>query len=121
MADRKGKDPICGHGPGGSRLGALLSREVPDDRQLRTLAETFKALADPTRTKILYALSLRELCVCELADFAGLSVSAISHHLRLLRAMRLVKFRRAGRNLYYSLDDEHIENLFREGLKHVRE
>ena len=85
------------------------------------LADTFKAMADNTRIKIIYALSRDELCVCGLANLLGLSISAISHQLRVLRNMKLVKFRKEGKMVHYSLDDEHIEHLFAEGLKHVRE
>ena len=85
------------------------------------LANTCTAMADPTRIKIIFALSREELCVCALADLLGLSISAISHQLRVLRNMKLVKFRKEGKMVYYSLDDRHIEHLFAEGLKHVRE
>ena len=86
-----------------------------------SMAEIFKALSDPTRVKVLYALSQRELCVCDMANLLGKSASTVSHQLRLLRHMKLVKFRKAGKIVYYSLDDEHIHNLFREGLKHAEE
>jgi DNA-binding transcriptional ArsR family regulator len=85
------------------------------------LAETFKTLSDPTRVKILYALSLNELCVCDLANLLGKTSSAVSHQLRLLRNQKLVKFRKDGKIAYYSLDDEHIHHLLREGLKHTEE
>jgi len=93
---------------------------ISDDK-VKALAETFKALSDPTRTKIIYALFLRELCVCDLAKIINLSISAVSHHLRVLRNLKLVKFRKEGRVVYYSLDDEHISNLFHEGLEHILE
>ncbi|NIM19703.1 MAG: metalloregulator ArsR/SmtB family transcription factor [Candidatus Latescibacteria bacterium] len=85
------------------------------------LAEIFKALSDPTRIRILYALSLKELCVCDLANLLGRTSSAVSHQLRVLRHLKLVKFRKEGKIAYYSLDDEHIHHLFKEGLKHVEE
>nr|BAL59433.1 regulatory protein ArsR [Candidatus Acetothermum autotrophicum] len=85
------------------------------------LAETFKVLSDSTRVKILFALSKAELCVCDLSALLGMNESAVSHHLRLLKALKLVKYRREGRMAYYSLDDEHIERLFRQGLEHVQE
>lgn len=85
------------------------------------VAETFKALSDPTRTKIIYALQHEELCVCDLALLIGLSTSAISHQLRLLRNLRLVKYRKEGKMVYYSLADKHIETLFNQGLEHVEE
>jgi len=83
------------------------------------LARTFKALSDPTRVRIISALSHNELCVHELAACLGMSQSAISHQLRTLREMRLVKFRKEGRHVYYALDDEHIHDLFHQGLEHV--
>ena len=85
------------------------------------LAETFAVLGDPTRVKMICALKTTELCVCDLATLLNLSQSAVSHQLRLLRTMRLVKYRREGRVVYYSLDDQHIGNLFEDGLQHVAE
>jgi len=83
------------------------------------LAQTFKALSDPTRVRIISALLHSELCVHELAACLGMSQSAISHQLRTLREMRLVRFRKEGRHVYYTLDDEHIHDLFHQGLEHV--
>ncbi len=85
------------------------------------LAETFKLLGDPTRVRILDALSTEELCVCDIATLLGLSESAVSHQLRLLRGMRLVRPRREGRMIFYSLDDQHITSLFQQALRHVEE
>ncbi len=85
------------------------------------LAETFGVLADATRLKIIYALSREVLCVCEIASILGSSISAVSHQLRVLRNMRLVKFRKESRMVYYSLDDDHVHSLLEQGLKHVRE
>lgn len=84
------------------------------------LAEIFKALGDPTRIRILHALSQEELCVCDLAEVLEMNQSAISHQLRVLRNLRLVKHRKEGKMVFYSLDDEHIINLFTEGLAHIR-
>jgi len=91
------------------------------DNEANNLSETFRVLSDPTRTKIIYALSKQEFCVCDIASILGVSISAISHQLRILRNMRLVKFRKEARMVYYSLDDKHINRLFNEGLKHIRE
>ncbi|MHB9134499.1 MAG: ArsR/SmtB family transcription factor [Armatimonadota bacterium] len=85
------------------------------------LGNLFKALGDETRARILYCLSREELCVCDVANIMGMSVQAVSHHLRLLRAMRLVKYRREGKLAFYSLDDGHVANLIQEGLAHVHE
>jgi ArsR family transcriptional regulator len=86
-----------------------------------TLAETFRALGDPTRVRILDALSRAELCVCDIATLLSISESAVSHQLRLLRSLRLVRSRRAGRMVFYALDDDHITRLFAQGLEHVEE
>jgi ArsR family transcriptional regulator len=84
------------------------------------LAELFQALGDPTRVRMLSALWVGELCVCDLAATLGMSQSAISHQLRLLRQLRLVRRRKDGQIVYYALDDEHVSALFGEGLDHVR-
>ena len=85
------------------------------------LADIFKVLGDPTRVRILDVLSRGELCVCHLAGVLGLTESAVSHQLRLLRNTRVVRSRRQGRLIYYALDDKHVLTLFRQGLKHVEE
>ena len=101
-------------------LSARRSVLMPD-RTVHVLADTFRVLGDPTRVKILDALSGGELCVCDIAALAGISESAGSHQLRLLRGMRLVRPRRAGRLVYYSLDDQHIIELLRQAASHVEE
>jgi len=83
------------------------------------LAEVFKALSDPSRVRIIAALSRTELCVYDLAATLGMSQSAVSHQLRSLREMRLVRYRKEGRHVYYQLDDEHIRDLFHRGLDHI--
>jgi len=83
------------------------------------LAKTFKALSDPTRVRIISALAHTEMCVYDLAAALGMSQSAVSHQLRTLREMRLVRFRKEGRHVYYTLDDAHIHDLFHQGLNHV--
>ncbi len=92
---------------------------IPGDRMVRALAETFGALSDPTRVRIITALAEQELCVFDLARLLGLTGSAVSHQLRLLRGQRLVKYRKEGKIAYYSLDDDHIRNLMEECIKHV--
>ena len=91
---------------------------IPDD-VLATLAETFAALADSNRMKILSALATVELCVCDLAGVVGVSESAISQHLRVLKSLRWVKGRRDGRMVYYSLSDQHVRSLLELELEHV--
>jgi DNA-binding transcriptional ArsR family regulator len=85
------------------------------------LAETFQALGDSSRIQIVWALSHGELCVGDIAELVAMSQPAVSHHLRTLRNLKLVKTRREGRTLHYSLDDEHIEHLLHEGIKHVED
>jgi len=85
------------------------------------LSELFKALGDETRTRILYLLSLRELCVCDIAEIMEMSLPAVSHHLRLLKALRIVKYRREGKQVFYSLDDEHVVGLIRLAQEHFAE
>ncbi len=98
----------------------LAAREaMPGDRMVRALAETFGALSDPTRVRIITALTDQELCVLDLSRLLGLTGSAVSHQLRLLRGQRLVKYRKEGKVAYYSLDDDHIRNLVAECVKHV--
>lgn len=86
-----------------------------------TLAETFRLLGDPTRVRLLDALAAGELCVCDLATLLGHTVSAVSHQLRLLRGLRLVRARRDGRMVFYSLDDHHIHDLLSQARRHVEE
>ena len=86
-----------------------------------SVAETFKLLGDPTRVRLLDALTLGERCVCDLAMLVGLSESAVSHQLRLLRGARLVRVRRAGRLAFYSLDDHHVIGVLHDTRKHVEE
>src|SRR4029078_6277489 len=95
---------------------ALLS-----DESVQALAETFKMLGDATRVRILNAISRTELCVRDLADLLGLTESAVSHQLRLLRGMRLVRPRRAGQQIFYTLDDQHIVRLFEQGRDNLEE
>lgn len=89
------------------------------DATAELLAETFKALSDPTRVRMVSLLADAELCVCDLAAALGMSQSAVSHQLRTLRDMRLVRWRREGRQIFYALDDDHVADLFRRGLEHV--
>ncbi|UCH81790.1 MAG: winged helix-turn-helix transcriptional regulator [Nitrospiraceae bacterium] len=103
-----------------TKVKSVLKEMLTDD-EARNIADTFSVLADPTRSKIIYALSKAELCVCDIAGILNISVSAVSHQLRLLRNMRLVKYRKEAKMVYYSLDDKHISRLFNEGLKHIRE
>jgi DNA-binding transcriptional ArsR family regulator len=92
-----------------------------DDTATDELCQTFKALGDPSRLKILWALNHQEMCVCDIAAFLGITESAVSHQLRLLRTLRLVKNRRAGTILYYRLADDHVSQLVSIALEHIQE
>lgn len=85
------------------------------------MAELFKILGDPTRVRILHSLRKNEMCVCDVAEILQMSPSAISHQLRILRTARLVRYRREGRHVYYSLDDDHVETLMKQAEEHVNE
>ena len=97
------------------------STAVEDTATVEALADTFRILGDPTRIRIVDALAQGDLCVHELSDRVGISESAVSHQLRLMRTMRIVRGRREGRCVYYTLDDQHILDLFQQGLRHVTE
>lgn len=98
-----------------------LQEQLFDSELVTALADTFKVLGDVTRVRILDVLSRRELCVGDLAGILGLTESAVSHQLRLLRNARLVRSRRAGQMVFYALDDHHVVRLFAQGSEHVRE
>jgi len=102
------------------RVSAVRAALMPVDSAAE-VAETFKLLGDVTRVRMLDALARQELCVCDLAALVGLSESAVSHQLRLLRNMRIVRSRRAGRMIFYSLDDRHVIGLFQQASRHVAE
>lgn len=101
--------------------GDVVSNEMPNDDMVEDLADLFKVFGDPTRVKIIYTLFKSEMCVCEIAESLGMTQSAISHQLRLLKKSRLVKFRKEGKTVYYSLDDDHVRRIFDCGLCHVKE
>ncbi len=97
-----------------------VRKEMPDPATLHQVAGIFAALAVPTRARIVFALSKAELCVCDLAALLGMSMSAVSHQLRLLRRLGLVKYRKEGRLAHYSLDDEHASEILIQVLEHVK-
>lgn len=98
-----------------------VKEKLPKEEMLYELAEFFKVFGDTTRIRILCALFEAEMCVCDLSALLNISQSAISHQLRGLKAARIVKFRREGKVVYYSLDDEHIKHIFNEGFRHITE
>ena len=104
-----------------ARKVTSVRRKMHPAAAVQLLAETFRVLGDPTRVKIVFALAQEELCVCDLATIVGASQSAVSHSLRALRQMDLVRYRKQGKIAYYSLDDDHIAGLIKEGFEHVHE
>lgn len=95
--------------------------EMPDEELLYDLADLFKVFSDTTRIKILYALMGRELCVADIAEETGSTQSAVSHQLRTLKQARLVRFQRDGRNVLYSLADDHVHTMLSQGMSHICE
>lgn len=118
---QKGKEEICEITYVDRKKVSSVMKNMKPKTTMQRLAETFKVLGDPTRTKIIFALSQEELCVCYIANLLGATKSAVSHQLRVLRNMKLVKYRKEGKMVFYSLDDEHIKNLFNDCLRHVEE
>lgn len=104
-----------------SNVIETVKNTMPDEEILYDLAELFKVFGDTTRVKILCALFESEMCVCDIAVLLNMTQSAISHQLRVLKSSKLVKNRKAGKVVYYSLDDEHIKNIFNQGLAHITE
>jgi DNA-binding transcriptional ArsR family regulator len=103
------------------KVVSAVRKKMPADETLLDLADLFKVFSDSTRVKIICALLRTEMCVCDIAALLGMSKSAISHQLRTLRQTRLVKYRREGKVVYYSLEDEHVGTIFDQGLTHVSE
>ena len=98
-----------------------LLAAMPSDETLYDLAELFKGFGDSTRIKILYALFEAELCVCDMAQLLGLTQTAVSHQLRVLKTSKLVRSRREGKNIFYSLDDDHVRSIIGQGMEHLSE
>ena len=96
-----------------------VKAKMLNDNIFMNLSELFKVFGDQTRIRILYALFTKELCVCDIAEVLGMSQSSISHQLRVLKSARLVKYRKDGKVVYYSLDDEHVREIFNAGLEHI--
>lgn len=113
--------PVCECRHDHKKLIASLKEQTPDDETLLLLAELFKIFGDHTRIKILYALLGHEMCVCDIAGLLGMSQSSISHQLRILKQSSLVKFRREGKQVFYSLADEHVMTILSQGFDHVTE
>lgn len=110
-------DFICVH----ESIVNQVLKAMPREQELLDLADFFKVFGDATRVKILYVLSQSEMCVCDIANLLQMGQSAISHQLRVLKQMRLVKFRREGKTVFYSLADGHIETILAQGMEHINE
>lgn len=104
-----------------AELLSEVNEGMPDEEMLYDLAELYKVFGDSTRIKILYALFEAELCVCDIASVLAMSQSAISHQLRVLKQAKLVKFRREGKTIFYSLSDEHVRTIIGMGMEHLCE
>ena len=98
-----------------------VKQDMPQDETLYDLAELFKVFGDSTRIKILYALFEAELCVCDIAQLLSVSQTAVSHQLRVLKNNKLVKFRKEGKNVFYSLADDHVRRIIDQSIEHVEE
>jgi len=98
-----------------------VTLELPCEEDLYDLAELFKIFGDSTRIRILYALFEHEMCVCDIAELLGMTQSAISHQLRVLKQSQLVKFRKEGKTVYYSLADDHVRSIINQGMEHILE
>ena len=104
-----------------SDLVDKVNENMPDDDILCDLAELYRVFGDSTRIRILYALFESEMCVCDIAQVLGMSISAISHQLRVLKQARLVKYRRERKTVFYSLSDDHVRSIIDQGIGHVEE
>lgn len=98
-----------------------VAKKMPDEEEFQNLADFFKVFGDSTRIKILYVLLQTEMCVCDIAEVLGMTQSAISHQLRVLRQMNLVRTRREGKTVFYSLSDGHISTILSQGVEHIEE
>ena len=121
MDGRNGGAPTCDYLFVHEDAVAQVLSALPDDEQLYDLAELFRMFGDTTRIKILYVLFEKELCVCDIAKLLGISQSAVSHQLRILKDAKLVRFRRDGRIVFYALDDDHVRSVLALGMEHILE
>ena len=110
-------DAVCIH----KDLLQVVNAKMPEEDELYDLAELFKIFGDSTRIKILFALHESEVCVCDLAEVLNMTQSAISHQLKILKQAKLVKSRREGKSVFYSLADEHVHSIIAQGREHIEE
>ena len=119
--EKEAMTPSCEFLHAHGELVERLKKQMPSEDALIDLSELFKIFGDSTRIKILYALLGGELCVCDIASLFSMTVSAISHQLRILRAAKLVVFRREGKTVFYSLADDHVRTILDMGMEHILE
>ena len=115
MEKNASQDFLCLH----EEAVAAVRKQMPDEDDLYDLAELYKVFGDSTRIKILYVLFAAELCVYEIAQLLGMTQSAVSHQLRILKNNKLVKFRREGKTVFYALDDDHVRSILKLGMEHL--
>ncbi len=120
MSKEKSTKVMCATHESDEKLISKLQNSLEEEPYIFDLSNIFKALGDPTRLKIIFVLSKSDLCVCDIAKILDMTQSAISHQLRILRDLKLVKFTKQGKLAIYSLDDEHVLHLFEQGLDHVK-
>ncbi len=119
--DGKEIAPKCEHLEVHGNLIIAAQKGMPQEDALFSLADLFKIFGDSTRLRILYVLYDTELCVCDIAQLLGMQISAISHQLRVLKQASLVKFRKSGKTVYYSLADDHVHSILAQGMEHILE
>ena len=117
----RGRAEVCECSTVHEDIVSKVNETMPDEDILYDLAELFKIFGDSTRIKILYVLFESEMCVCDIADLLGMTQSAISHQLRALKQSKLVKYRREGKTVFYSLSDGHVRTILDQGMEHVAE
>lgn len=121
MDRKKGDIYKCGCSVIHEDILNAVKLKMPEEANLFELSELFRVFGDSTRIRILWALTEAEMCVCDITALLGMTQSAISHQLRVLKQARLVRYRKEGKIVYYSLDDEHIRQIFEQGLTHITE
>ena len=115
------KAPLCGYMHLHEEVLRRVEAEMPEEEALFDLAELFKVFGDSTRIRILYLLFEAEMCVCDIAQLLGMTQSAISHQLQVLKKSKLVKYRRDGKTVFYSLADGHVRTIIGQGMEHISE
>ncbi len=121
MSKKDNITECCGHTHCHRDLVENINEVMPDETSLYDLAELFKVFGDSTRIRILYVLFKQEVCVCDIAESLGMTQSAISHQLRILKQSKLVKSRREGKSIFYSLADDHVKTIIAQGREHIEE